>query len=399
MLLGRNRLAFSLAAVLLVTVWVVAQSRPAPQRAPAQNPPPAQDSRTDPSAPGTTIRVDVNLVSFPVTATDSFGRFVGSLRGEDLRLLEDGVAQRISLFHNEIMPVSVGIVIDTSGSMANKLPQAADALERFVRTIQPEDDVFLMRFSSDVELMLDFTGDRELFSRAARRLRAVGSTHLYDALADALDKVRQGRHQKKALVLITDGEDTSSHMAFNEVLEMARASEVMAYCIGIGQRERIAQDRIGGTQPRTGGSWPGGSSPGGTWPGGSWPGTRLPIPLPIPLPGGIPGGRRTPMPRGSPGGGSQTSRADLETVDMRVLEAIAEATGGRAFHLQRVDGGGQDSIDATTQQISDELRHQYTVGYYPSNTAHDGSYRRIDLSTRQLDVQLRYRRGYYAPRG
>jgi Ca-activated chloride channel family protein len=84
---------------------------------------------------------------------------------------------------------------------------------------------------------------------------------------------------------------------------------------------------------------------------------------------------------------------------MQVLEAIAEATGGRAFHLQRVDGGGQDSIDATTQQISDELRHQYTVGYYPTNTIRDGSYRRIDLSTRQAGVQLRYRRGYYAPRG
>jgi len=386
--LRRSRLALFLCVALLLTVCAVAQSRPAPQRAPAS------DGRDDQSPSGsTTIRVDVNLVSFPVTATDSYGRYVGSLRGEDFRLLENGVAQHISVFHSEIMPVSVGIVIDTSGSMANKLPQAVDALERFVRTIQPEDDVFLMRFSSGVELMLDFTGDRELFSRAARRLRAVGSTHLYDALADALDRVRQGRHQKKALVLITDGEDTSSHVTFNEVLEMARASEVMAYCIGIGQRERGSQERIGAGQPQTGGSWPG-----STWPGARLP-LPIPIPLPIPLPGGIPGGRRTPMPRGSPGGGPQTSRADLETVDMQVLEAIADATGGRAFHLQRVDGGGQDSIDATTQQISDELRHQYTVGYYPTNTVRDGSYRRIDLSTRQAGVQLRYRRGYYAPRG
>ena len=197
--LRRSRLALSLCVALLLTVCAVAQSQPTPRA-------PASDGRADqsPSA-STTIRVDVNLVSFPVTATDSYGRYVGSLRHEDFRLLEDGVAQHISVFHSEIMPVSVGIVIDTSGSMANKLPQAVDALERFVRTIQPEDDVFLMRFSSDVELMLDFTGDRELFSRAARRLHAVGSTHLYDALADALDKVRQGRHQKKALVLITDG--------------------------------------------------------------------------------------------------------------------------------------------------------------------------------------------------
>ena len=83
---------------------------------------------------------------------------------------------------------------------------------------------------------------------------------------------------------------------------------------------------------------------------------------------------------------------------MRVLEAIADATGGRAFHLERASGGGQDSIDSTTQQISDELRQQYTIGYYSTNSAHDGTYRQIELRSTQAGVRLRYRKGYYAPR-
>jgi Ca-activated chloride channel family protein len=383
MFVSQRRLACCLFA--LVTL-LPALSAGAQLRLPPSRPPDGATAQAEAQSPQaqTTIRVDVNLVSFPVTATDSHGRFVGTLRREDFRLLEDGIQQTVAVFHNEVMPVSMGIVVDTSGSMANKLPQAVDALEHFVRTIQPDDDVFLMRFSSAVQLMLDFTADRDLFSRAARRLRANGATRLYDALADALDKVRRGRHQKKALLLITDGEDTSSGINFQEVLDLARGSEVMVYCIGIGQRERGEGESRGGSTPQ--------GRSGGGGPGGSRPGQGFPFPFPIP---GIPGGRQ-PVPSG---GGRAGSRVDLETVDMHVLEAIADATGGRAFHLQRVDRSGQDSIDATAQRISDELRHQYALGYYPSNSAHDGTYRRIELTTNLAEIYLRYRRGYYAPRG
>lgn len=380
--------AWLLLALLALGASALAQLRlPPSPRASSTPATPAPGATTDPqsSPPSTTIKVDVNLVTLPVTATDDDGRYLGFLTVRDFRLREDGASQKIAVFRNEAAPVSVGIVVDTSGSMVNKLRQAADALEQFVRTIQPDDDVFLMRFSNNAQLVLDFTSDRAAFDRAAQRLKAGGSTHLYDALDEALDKVRRGRHQKKAILLITDGEDTSSRAGFDEVLQRARASEVLVYCIGIGQRER---QEGGGPQGRSGGgSWPGGGR-GGSWPGGgSWP-------FPIPIPG-IPGsGGGGPM-----GGGGRQQGSDTETVDMRVLESIADATGGRAFHLERASGGGQDSLAAITQQISDELRQQYTLGYYSSNSARDGSYRQIELSTTQAGVRLRYRRGYYAPRG
>ncbi len=307
---------------------------PAPAPAPAAPAPPAG---VEPATPETTIKVDVNLVTFPATVTDAYGRYVGSLRPEHFTLLEDGAPQGISLFHNEIVPVSVGVVIDTSGSMVDKIDEAADALVHFVNTIQPDDDVFLIRFAGSVELELDFTGNRALFAQAAHRLEARGSTRLYDALAEALEKVSHGRHRKKAIVLITDGNDTSSQVRFNEVLEMARQSEVLVYCMGIGHGER------------------------GSFGHGRW-------------------------------------HQHDDGVDMRVLEAIADATGGRAFQLERAHRGGADLIDQAAQEISTELRQQYTVGYYPTNAARDGTFRRIALRANVPGLSVRHRRGYYAPK-
>ena len=303
---------------------------------PARIPPVATPAPVEPTTPETTIRVDVNLVGFPATVTDRYGRYVGSLRRENFTLLEDGVRQKIAVFHNEVVLVSVGVVIETSGSMADKLHEATDAVEHFVNTIQPDDDVFLMRFARTVKLKLDFTGNRERFSRVVHRLRARGSTRLYDALAEALEKVRGGRHWKKALLLITDGNDTASDRRFGEVLEMARRSEVLIYCMGIGHGQR-----------------------------GSFGHGRLQHP---------------------------------DRVDMHVLEAIADATGGRAFHLEYAHRPGVDLIDQAAQEISTELRQHYTIGYYPTNGARDGTYRGIRLVANRPSLVVRHRRGYYAPR-
>ena len=295
----------------------------------------------EPAVPETTIRVDVNLVSFPATVTDHYGRYVGSLRRQDFTLYEDGTPQRIAVFHHEIVPVSVGVVIDTSGSMADKIPEAADALTHFVNTIQPQDDVFLIRFARTVELELDFTANRELFRRAAHRLRARGSTRLYDALAEALDKVRSGRHQKKAIVLITDGNDTSSYVGFEELLEMARRSEVLVYAMGIGHGNGH-RGLLGQIRRRR------------------W-------------------------------------RKGEDRVDMRVLRNIAGATGGLAFHLEYAHRPGADLIHEAAQEISSELRQHYTVGYYSTNPARDGTYRKIQLRADVQNLRVRHRHGYYAP--
>ncbi len=303
------------------------------------------------------FRSDVSLVTLTATVSDSVGRYARGLRREDFAVYEDGSRQQIALFRDEIEPVSLGIVFDTSGSMRNKIEDVADAVAHFAATAQPEDDIFLMRFASNVELVVDFTSDRGLLARAAQGLRAGGTTVLYDAVAEALDKVQQGRHRKRALVVITDGMDKSSRTRFDDLLEMARQAEVLIYCLGIGPSETRGYSQPTWQIPNR---WP--------WPG-RWPASR----------------RRVPQ--------------NEEGVDMNVLNALAEAGGARAYQIEQSHAGGRDRLDDAVQEISSELRQQYLIGYYPTNLSRDGTYRRIQVAVNRPGLSVRTRRGYYAPRG
>jgi len=316
-----------------------------------------------------TFKSDVSLVTFTATVTDQQGRYVRGLRKDAVAVWEDGVRQQISLFRAEYEPVSLGIVFDTSGSMEKKIEEVADAVAHFAATAERDDEMFLMRFSSRVELVQDFTDDRNRLARAAYNLRPGGATVLYDAVAEALEKIQTGRHRKRALVVITDGEDTSSHVRLEQLQSMANRAEVLLYCVGIGanveHRERNSRVSTSG----------GGISLPQVIFGGGWPGSRR-------IPGGSGG-------RGNPGG-------SRDTVDMEVLRSLAEAGGARAYQInpERDDIA---RIDDVVQEISSELRQQYSIGYYPSNAAHDGTYRRIQITTSFPDFKIRARRGYYAP--
>jgi Ca-activated chloride channel family protein len=327
----------------------------------AQVPPqPAPPPATSGSDQTFTFRSDVSLVTLTATITDASGRYAKGLRPEYIGIWEDGVRQRIALFRDEIEPVSVGIIFDTSGSMQNKIYDVIDAVSHFGATAQPQDEIFLLRFASDLELVMDFSDDRNRLQHAAQGLRAGGGTALYDAVAAGLDKVLRGRHRKKALVVISDGNDHNSRTRVHEVLEMARQAEVLVYCIGIGE---AADGR--GRDPDRGGP---------TILSGRWPIPKITI-------------------RGGPGG-----RRVEEAVDMSVLQSIAEAGGARAFLIPATRGGNVDHIDRVVQEVSAELRQQYTLGYYPSNPARDGTYRRIQITTSFPELQVRARRGYYAPK-
>ena len=244
------------------------------------------------------------------------------------------------------------------------IEEVADAVAHFAATAERDDDMFLMRFSSRVELVEDFTDDRNRLARAAYNLRPGGATVLYDAVAEALDKIQQGRHRKRALVVITDGEDTNSRVRLEQLQSMANRAEVLVYCVGIGanveHRDRASNNGRGIPQVVFG-------------PGFPWPGSR-----------------RVGNPRGSPSG-------SRDTVDMEVLRALADAGGARAYQInpERDDVA---RIDDVVQEISSELRQQYSIGYYPSNAVADGTYRRIQITTSFPDYKVRARRGYYAPR-
>src|SRR2546427_11080178 len=201
------------------------------------------------------LKVDVALVNVVATVTDETGHYISDLTENDLIVLEDGKEQKISHFsQSNELPVSMGLLLDSSGSMERKIGTATTAVERFIRSIHKDDDIFLMTFANRPELRQDFTDDRDRLAKALRRVTVGGGTALYDALDEGLRKIKQGRHEKKAILLLTDGEDTSSFMSFEQAESMVRESELLVYCLGISPSGGYLTERNPGQypDPRTG---------------------------------------------------------------------------------------------------------------------------------------------------
>ena len=230
---------------------------------------------------GFRFRSTTELINVTATVTDDTGRFASSLRKEDFLVREDGQRQQISHFSSERVPVSLGIVLDISGSMAGeKFRAAQSALDRFLYDLlQPEDEVFLLGFSDRTDMVSDWTTDRQQVANALRRLRPRGGTALYDAVAEAVPMAQSGRHKKKAVVVISDGNDTDSSTEADALQSLIRETEVLVYAIGIDGT---------GSSGNYGGSGP------GTWSG--QPPVRLPFPFPLPGSRGG-GGWNRPQPR------------------------------------------------------------------------------------------------------
>jgi len=282
------------------------------------------------------LHVDVRLVNIYATVVDSNGRYVRGLKKSDFLVEEDGKRQVLAHFdQNQDTPVSVGIVLDTSGSMRLKLETATDAIDRFVRTIHPDDDVFLMGFDTETYVLQDFTNDRAKLKKALRYAEPAGGTALYDALEQALDKVKDGANNKRAILLITDGEDTASEASFAAVRQRIRGSESLLYALGISPSADFeVPNRIG----------------------------RF---------------------------------AGRDTVDMNILRTLAADSGGRAFPVSEdMMGGKNGQFENILVQIAEELRNQFTLAYYPTHPD-DGQYHTIRVSTR-FGYSVRARRGYVA---
>jgi len=345
------------------------------------------------------LKVDVALVNVVATVTDDTGQYVADLTQDDFSIEEDGKAQTISHFsQSNDLPVSMGVVLDTSGSMERKIGTATTAVERFIRAVHPEDDIFLMTFSTRAELRQDFTDDRDKLGRALRRLTVGGGTALYDALELSLRKIKHGKQDKKAILLLTDGEDTSSEATFDETLRATRESELLVYCLGISPSGSPLSGRR--PYPSGGPGIPGGGGTGGGTGGGRrQPGTGTPFPFPIPIPG-IPGtpGRfpAFPSPQQYPRGGGTGGRAGEDTVDMSVLDAFADASGGKAWLLSGswTENRGSE-IQDVLDQIASELRNQYSIGYYPPHDLKDGKWHRIEIRMKNKRYHVRARKEYF----
>jgi VWFA-related protein len=354
-------LAAVAACALLSTVHAQTQPPPAPVR-------PGGDDQ------GFRFKSGVELINVTATVSDASGRFVSGLGQDDFVVYEDDRPVAVSHFNAERVPVSLGIALDTSGSMAGtKIQAAQDALDRFLFDLLDKDDeIFLYRFSNVPILLQGWTRNRELLSRALGRIAPNGGTAMYDAVADAVPMAQQGQHQKKALLIISDGNDTASTTSVRDVKAQIRESEVLVYAIGIDGE---------GEPTRT-----------------QAPPPRAPMPIPFPFPGGR-GGRRPgtfpPIGGGVPGGGGggwggRSRGASDDRVNVAALRDMTDDSGGRTEIIR-----DPRDLNPSTASIADELSKQYYLGYQ-STGAKDGRWHSIRVEVRNRNYRVRARRGYVA---
>jgi Ca-activated chloride channel family protein len=195
----------------------------------------AADEKSVPPKPRRfTVGVSVDLVMMYTSVFDEKGRFISGLRQEDFKVYEDGVRQEISSFSQEDTPISMGIVIDLSGSMEEKMDQVNQAALAFIKASNPQDETFLIGFNDEVELLQGFTNDIDEITDALENAVVFGGTALYDAIYLGVEEAhKKGTREKKAIIVISDGEDLDSVYTLSELVKSVHASDVQVFCIGI----------------------------------------------------------------------------------------------------------------------------------------------------------------------
>jgi len=296
------------------------------QTAPPPPPPGPQD--TPNAQTGSHIKLDVSLVVLHTTVLDDRGRFVEGLTQDNFRIYEEKVEQKLSVFKREDIPVSMGLVIDNSGSMRDKRPRVNEAALTLVQNSNPQDEAFVVNFNDDFYLDLDkdFTSSIPELKEALERIDARGSTALYDAIIGSIDHLKKGKKEKKVLLIVTDGEDNTSRSSLEKTIREIQKTDTLIYTIGLL---------------------------------------------------------------------SQESKRSAKSAK-RALTEIALASGGLAYFPENVD-----DVHAICEQVAHDIRHQYTLGYYPSNTAKDGTFRSVHVEVipphGKGKLVARTRNGYYAP--
>jgi VWFA-related protein len=348
--------------------------------------------------PVTTLKVQAREVLLPVTVHNKKGEMVTDLAAADFTLTEDGRAQTIKSFTRQSnLPYRVGLLVDTSRSVSSALPDERKASDKFIDTMVPadpktgHDQMFLIHFDREVELLEDFTSSRDKLHHevdemgpTARESRdnskgpettgddrersssRGGGTQLYDAIFLAADELMKPKDGRKALVVFTDGVDRGSKETLNDAVDAADRANLSVYTIYFkGEQERNNAGFPGGGHR-------GGGYPGGGYPGGGYPGSG----------GGYPGGGGR---RG--GGGQQTSGIDGK----KILQRIAERTGGDFFEAKK-----KENLDDIYNQIAQELRGQYLLTYTPDQVDKEGGFHKIALKVNKGDLTVSTREGYYA---
>ena len=233
-----TRVILSSATVLAVSsfvAFVVTAQDPQPQQpstaVAAPTPPPRRTGR---ELDDRSVITNTDLITLTVTVTDTYGRYVSGLSKSAFSILDNKKPQEITHFSDDDSPVSVGVIFDVSGSMSgDKVKRARDALSKFIQTSHDSDEYFLIAFNSRAQLLLDKTRDGDSILNKLTFIETKSQTALYDACYLGVEKVQRGQHQKRALLLISDGQDNNSRYTFKELQKLLKESDVTLYGIGI----------------------------------------------------------------------------------------------------------------------------------------------------------------------
>lgn len=197
----------------------------------AQQPEPTPTPENDPDEP---VRVKTDLVTLTLTVTDLYGRYVSGLNKNAFTIIDNNQEQEVTFFSDSDAPVSIGILFDVSGSMSGeKIQRARKALQRFINSSHPNDEYFLIAFNNRAQLVLDRTRDGEAVLQKLTLVNPGENTALYDACYLGIERVTRGAHQKRAMLIISDGQDNSSRYNFGEVRRLMKESDVVTYAVGI----------------------------------------------------------------------------------------------------------------------------------------------------------------------
>lgn len=190
-------------------------------------------NKSNNSAEESVIRMGARVVTLNVTVTDSYGRLVTGLEKEHFEIFDDKVKQDIEFFTTEDVPISIALVFDRSGSMKERVNRSLNSMRKFINASNEKDEYCLVTFNSSARLASDFTRNADELANSLLMTEAKGSTALFDAVYIGLEKVRKGNHTKKALLILSDGQDNNSRYSIGELKKLAKEADVMIYAIGM----------------------------------------------------------------------------------------------------------------------------------------------------------------------
>ena len=329
-----------------------------PQSAPQESLP--QSNEPEELEAGDVIRVNTTLITVPVSVMDRDGKYIPNLRQQDFHIYEDGVEHQIAYFASVEKPFTVALLIDTSGSTRFRLDEIQRAAISFINQLRADDQVMVVSFDDNIHVLSEATNNRYALYNAIRRVEPGDGTRLYDAVDFVINRRFNHVQGRKAIVLFTDGVDTTSrNSSYSSNVRDAEELDALIY--------PVQYDTYNDIQ---GSSWPSSGRNRGII-------LKWPFPFPSPFPGG-----------GGGGGPNSGSREDYERADAYLSE-LARKTGARTYR-----GDDARNLQQSFALIAEELRRQYSLGYYPQRQAQAGQRRHIAVKTNRPNLVVRARDSY-----